>query len=241
MGFRDKSPAWVYTKSKGFYAGIQLDGTVVTERNGGNERFYGRKINAAELIRGDVMRPSITDELIYVIEMAEGRRSGMMMNPMADAPTGSRSSSAGSRSSPAGSRSHNKFDGHTSPHEYNGRSTNTYPAHTPGPPGPSLNTNYDPPLGRMVMNSAPELPIPHPDPYITLSDQRAPDFPPSQPSQPSHPQMVEKPTQATPVQRSATLQTVASGSSRNDIEYVDNPPPYSEEDGNIQTIEEIEQ
>lgn len=76
MGFKDKAPAWVYTKSKGFYAGIALDGTVVVERHDENARFYGQKIRAADLIKGAVSRPRSTDGLIAAIEMAEGRTAG---------------------------------------------------------------------------------------------------------------------------------------------------------------------
>lgn len=72
MGLLDKAPAWAYTKSKGFYAGIQLDGTVVIERNDENARFYGRKISAKELIEGKVGRPPGADGLIATVQMAEG-------------------------------------------------------------------------------------------------------------------------------------------------------------------------
>jgi hypothetical protein len=84
MGFKDKSPAWAYTKSKGLYAGLQLDGTVMIERDHENERFYGRKIKAAELIRGEEKRPSSTDLLIVTIEIAEGTKGAwaeMMIPP----------------------------------------------------------------------------------------------------------------------------------------------------------------
>lgn len=74
MGFNDKAPAWAYTRSKGFYAGVALDGTIVIERTDENERFYGRKVKAVELIKGDVQRPRSTDGLIAAIEIAEGRR-----------------------------------------------------------------------------------------------------------------------------------------------------------------------
>lgn len=85
MGFKDKSPAWVYTKSKGLYAGIQLDGSVVIERSDENERFYGRKIKAAELIQGHVKRPMNTDALVVTIEIAEGTKGAwaeMMEDPV---------------------------------------------------------------------------------------------------------------------------------------------------------------
>jgi hypothetical protein len=85
MGFKDKSPAWVYTKSKGLYAGIQLDGSVVIERSDENARFYGRKIKAVELIQGHVKRPVSTDALVVTIEIAEGTKGAwaeMMEDPV---------------------------------------------------------------------------------------------------------------------------------------------------------------
>jgi Las17-binding protein actin regulator len=69
-----------------------LDGSVVIERNDENERFYGRKISAAQLIRGEVPRPRGggrgVDRLVAAIEMAEGRMvqvhpfTGMPMYPV---------------------------------------------------------------------------------------------------------------------------------------------------------------
>ena len=45
---------WSYTKSKGFYMGAQLDGTVIIERNDENERFYGQKVKAEAVLKGAV-------------------------------------------------------------------------------------------------------------------------------------------------------------------------------------------
>ncbi|KAF7976509.1 hypothetical protein HWV62_6317 [Athelia sp. TMB] len=74
VGVTDGSPAWVYNKSKGFYAGIAMDGTIVVERRDENERFYGRKIRAGDLIKGGAPRPASTDVLVRTIEMAEGKK-----------------------------------------------------------------------------------------------------------------------------------------------------------------------
>lgn len=38
---KGKAPVWSYTKSKGLYVGVQIDGTVMVERSSENERFYG--------------------------------------------------------------------------------------------------------------------------------------------------------------------------------------------------------
>lgn len=69
----ERSPAWSYTKSKGFYAGIQLDGNIVIERNDENARFYGRKgIKAKDILSGNIHRPHECDQLIRTIERASG-------------------------------------------------------------------------------------------------------------------------------------------------------------------------
>jgi lipid-binding SYLF domain-containing protein len=47
-------PVFSYVKSRGFYAGIQVDGTVVVERKDANASFYGAKVPVAQILRGDV-------------------------------------------------------------------------------------------------------------------------------------------------------------------------------------------
>ncbi|KAL5594063.1 uncharacterized protein BROUX77_007410 [Berkeleyomyces rouxiae] len=45
-------PVFSYVKSKGFYAGVQVDGTVIVERKEANAAFYGRPIGVERIIRG---------------------------------------------------------------------------------------------------------------------------------------------------------------------------------------------
>ncbi|KAK1981112.1 hypothetical protein LZ30DRAFT_593382 [Colletotrichum cereale] len=47
-------PVFSYVKSRGFYAGIQVDGTVVTERKDANAAFYGQKVTVDQIVRGQV-------------------------------------------------------------------------------------------------------------------------------------------------------------------------------------------
>ncbi|KAK0664052.1 LAS seventeen-binding protein 3 [Lasiodiplodia hormozganensis] len=49
-----RAPIFTYVKSRGFYAGVQMDGTVVIERSDENERFYGERVPVARILRGDV-------------------------------------------------------------------------------------------------------------------------------------------------------------------------------------------
>ncbi len=57
-GFRDtiSKPVYSYVKSRGFYAGIQIDGTVVTERKDANAAFYGQRISVEQILKGEVPR-----------------------------------------------------------------------------------------------------------------------------------------------------------------------------------------
>jgi lipid-binding SYLF domain-containing protein len=47
-------PVFSYVKSRGFYAGVQVDGTVVTERKDANAAFYGQKLSVQQILRGEV-------------------------------------------------------------------------------------------------------------------------------------------------------------------------------------------
>ena len=52
-----QAPVWTYLKSRGFYAGIQVDGTIVIERTDENEKFYGERIPVADILAGKAKRP----------------------------------------------------------------------------------------------------------------------------------------------------------------------------------------
>ncbi|KHN95527.1 DUF500 domain protein [Metarhizium album ARSEF 1941] len=47
-------PVFSYVKSRGFYAGIQVDGTVVVERKDANAAFYGCPITVQQILQGQV-------------------------------------------------------------------------------------------------------------------------------------------------------------------------------------------
>ncbi|CZT52714.1 related to protein YSC84 [Rhynchosporium secalis] len=67
-------PVFTYLKSRGFYAGIQVDGTVIIERTDENERFYGERVGVADILAGKVRHPPYeTKMLMETIKAAEGR------------------------------------------------------------------------------------------------------------------------------------------------------------------------
>jgi lipid-binding SYLF domain-containing protein len=68
-----RAPIWTYLKSRGFYAGIQVDGTVVIERTDANEAFYGEKISVGDILKGKAKRvPPTTHMLMATIAAAQG-------------------------------------------------------------------------------------------------------------------------------------------------------------------------
>lgn len=49
-----KQPTYSYVKSRGFYAGVQVDGTIVTERKDANTAFYGEPVGVQQILKGEV-------------------------------------------------------------------------------------------------------------------------------------------------------------------------------------------
>lgn len=54
-----KPLVYSYIRSRGLYAGVSMDGTVVVPRGDANAEFYGRRgITVEQILRGDVPLPS---------------------------------------------------------------------------------------------------------------------------------------------------------------------------------------
>ncbi|KAI1334420.1 hypothetical protein F5Y15DRAFT_289278 [Xylariaceae sp. FL0016] len=83
-------PVWSYMKSRGFYAGMQADGTVIVQRPGANAAFYGETtetISPERILKGQVKAqqgkdkdgnvrwPEGSRQLIEVLKAAEGRKA----------------------------------------------------------------------------------------------------------------------------------------------------------------------
>lgn len=65
------TPMFTYSKSKGLYAGVSLEGTGLIERSETNAAFYGAKIPAKDLLAGKVPPPEAASQLYDIIEAAE--------------------------------------------------------------------------------------------------------------------------------------------------------------------------
>jgi len=66
------APMFSYSKSKGLFAGLSLEGTVLVERKDANRDFYGSPIPAKDILSGRVPPPEVASRLYEVIEAAEG-------------------------------------------------------------------------------------------------------------------------------------------------------------------------
>lgn len=68
-----QSPLYTYIKSRGLYAGLQLDGTIVIERTDENERFYGERIGVADILAGKARHPPYeVRRLMETLRAAQG-------------------------------------------------------------------------------------------------------------------------------------------------------------------------
>jgi len=66
------APMFSYSKSKGLFAGLSLEGTVLIERKDANKDFYGSAIPARDILGGRVPPPEVASRLYEIIEAAEG-------------------------------------------------------------------------------------------------------------------------------------------------------------------------
>ncbi|KAG2219528.1 hypothetical protein INT45_003093 [Circinella minor] len=70
---RKVAPVFSYTKSKGLFAGISLEGTAVLSLTRTNTGFYGREIKPEQLLKGEIEPPAEAKPLYDMITRAESR------------------------------------------------------------------------------------------------------------------------------------------------------------------------
>ncbi|CAJ2500511.1 Uu.00g033640.m01.CDS01 [Anthostomella pinea] len=100
----DVKPVWTYTKSRGIWGGVTLDGTAISVRPDANAEFYGEpKISIERILRGDVpaaapaaaagktkvvMWPAGAKKLTEVLKASEGKVADVsVMGALGDEPT----------------------------------------------------------------------------------------------------------------------------------------------------------
>ena len=59
---------YTYSFSKGLYAGVSLDGKVISTRHDVNERFYGGSLSPADILSGEIERPRAAQPLYEALK-----------------------------------------------------------------------------------------------------------------------------------------------------------------------------
>ncbi|KAI7881971.1 DUF500-domain-containing protein [Lichtheimia hyalospora FSU 10163] len=57
------SSVYSYSKTRGFFAGVSLEGSVIVTRGDANEKLYGQKVAAKDLLEGNIPPPPEADAL----------------------------------------------------------------------------------------------------------------------------------------------------------------------------------
>lgn len=84
-----RAPIWTYVKSRGFYAGMQVDGSIIIERNDENERFYGRKVPVKDIMSGQVRTNAPGARMLtHTVHSAQGDSHFDRVPTGVQAPTG---------------------------------------------------------------------------------------------------------------------------------------------------------
>ncbi|KAK5108827.1 hypothetical protein LTR62_007801 [Meristemomyces frigidus] len=87
--FSRQAPVWTYTKSKGLYVGVQIDGTVIVERTSENERFYSvAGVRHKDILGGRVQPPGgSVVQLWETLQACEGNAYDQSRLPPPGAPS----------------------------------------------------------------------------------------------------------------------------------------------------------
>ena len=63
-----------YSRSRGLFAGVSLEGSTLRQDNGANEKLFGRKVSAADIVRGGKAgSPAAARELVSVLRQKSPR------------------------------------------------------------------------------------------------------------------------------------------------------------------------
>ncbi|KAL7332060.1 hypothetical protein PS15p_204161 [Mucor circinelloides] len=73
---KNVSAVYSYSKTRGLFAGVSLEGSVIVERFDANKKLYGGKVKARDLLNGTIPPPPAADTLYCALELKSGHRGG---------------------------------------------------------------------------------------------------------------------------------------------------------------------
>ena len=63
-----------YSRSRGLFAGISLEGSTIRPDNKANEQIYGKKLEAKQIVLSDQVRtPAAAEQLVSTLDIKTGR------------------------------------------------------------------------------------------------------------------------------------------------------------------------
>ncbi|KAG0374056.1 hypothetical protein BGX24_010896 [Mortierella sp. AD032] len=107
-----------YSKTKGLFAGVSIEGSIIVERKDTNEAFYRAPVTAAELLSGAIPQPPQAEVLYRALNLKASDGSGRYGGANESSPN----------SSFYGDEHHQQFSNHDG-------SNHGSPIHSPGPGG----------------------------------------------------------------------------------------------------------
>ncbi|KAJ2233215.1 hypothetical protein H4R99_006569 [Coemansia sp. RSA 1722] len=83
---RNFAAVFSYSKSRGLFAGVSLEGSVILERKDANQKMYGRPIRAMELLTGGMPPPPQADALYRSLNLKAAPALGTSFNSQTSTP-----------------------------------------------------------------------------------------------------------------------------------------------------------
>ncbi|CEP07810.1 hypothetical protein [Parasitella parasitica] len=71
---KNVSAVYSYSKTRGLFAGVSLEGSVILERFDANKKLYGGKVKTRDLLNGTIPPPPAADSLYCALEIKSGHR-----------------------------------------------------------------------------------------------------------------------------------------------------------------------
>jgi hypothetical protein len=105
IGTKGVAGIFAYSKTRGVYGGLTLEGGMIVERSSANKKLYDRKLKAKELLTGEVPPPPQAEPLMRILNSEAFRLpSGSQESPAADLPApvaGAQAAAASTAEAPA--------------------------------------------------------------------------------------------------------------------------------------------
>jgi hypothetical protein len=148
------APIYSYSKTKGLFAGISIEGSVIVERKDANHRYYGQRYTPKEILSGNIPAPASAQPLYKALERQSRLTHG-----------GVELSSVFSNAS--GNKYTNKPEIITKPPSYSAQATSTYTSgQATSSSGQATSTYSKSPLQQLPSSHSGNIPMPLQPPVL---------------------------------------------------------------------------